>query len=76
VCTRHPATCGRNFYELLRAIDAVQLAFFHQVATPANWTEGQDVLVAAHVSDRAARAIFPKGVVHARAWYRTTPQPP
>lgn len=66
---------GRNMYEMLRAIDTIQLSFFHQVATPANWSYGDDVLVHPNLSSVSARAIFPKGVVESRPWFRTTPQP-
>jgi len=66
---------GRNFYELLRAIDAMQLTLFHQVATPAGWAEGGDVLVHPKLSNVAARSLFPKGVVETKPWYRSTPQP-
>lgn len=66
---------GRNMYEMLRAIDTIQLSFFHQVATPANWSYGDDVLVHRNLSSVSARAIFPKGVVESRPWFRTTPQP-
>ncbi|KAJ8601468.1 hypothetical protein CTAYLR_005688 [Chrysophaeum taylorii] len=73
---RQPSSTGRNFYEVLRTLDTLQLAMFHRVATPANWVYGEDVLVPSHLSARAARTIFPEGlVVEARPWYRTTPQP-
>ena len=71
----YPQSVGRNFYEVLRAIDSLHLAFFHQVATPANWAHGQDVLVPPHISTLAARSIFPSGMVQVRDWFRTTPQP-
>ena len=71
----YPTTCGRNFYEVLRAVDACQLALFHRVATPANWLQGADVFVQPKLSRVAAQSAFPKGVVEQRPWYRTTPQP-
>ena len=72
---QHPTTCGRNFYEVLRTLDACQLALFHQVATPANWLQGRDVYVAPRLTKVAATEAFPKGVTEQRPWYRTTPQP-
>lgn len=67
------ARTGRNFYELLRSIDALQLAFFHQVATPANWSSGQDLLIPSHISDRSAQALYPNAAEqHPLLRYRTT----
>ena len=71
----YPATSGRNFYEVLRALDTLQLTLFHQVATPAHWIYGEDVIVQPKLSNVAARAIFPKGLVESKPWFRTTPQP-
>lgn len=65
---------GRNFYELIRSLDAIQLAFFHQVSTPTNWSCGQDLLVPSHHTDRSAQALFPNGISHHPILkYRTTP---
>ncbi|KAH8057968.1 peroxiredoxin [Aureococcus anophagefferens] len=71
----YPTTTGRNFYEVLRAVDTVQLSLFHQVATPANWNQGEDVFIGPQLSRVAAQSAFPKGMVEQRPWYRTTPQP-
>ena len=54
----YPMTTGRNFDELLRAIDSIQLTAKHQVATPANWKQGEDVIITPAVSDEDARARF------------------
>ncbi len=54
----YPMTTGRNFHEILRAIDSIRLTAAHQVATPANWTQGEDVIITPAVSDEAARARF------------------
>lgn len=72
---QYPTTTGRNFYEVLRAVDTVQLSLFHQVATPANWNQGEDVFIGPKLSRVAAQSAFPKGMVEQRPWYRTTPQP-
>lgn len=72
---QYPASTGRNFYEVLRVVDALQLAFFHQVSTPANWVYGEEVLVPARLSAVNANAIFPEKVTEFRPWFRTTPQP-
>ena len=74
---QHPTTCGRNFYEVLRTLDACQLALFHQVATPANWLQGRDVYVAPRLTKVAANLRVPRR--HAGAFsirYRTTPAGP
>jgi len=71
----YPRRTGRNFYEILRAIDSLQLALFHQVATPANWADTQDVIVQPHLSTLAARSIFTSGTTDLRPWFKTTPQP-
>lgn len=72
---QYPNTTGRNWYEVLRAVDTIQLSLFHQVATPANWNQGEDVYIDAKLSRVAAQSAFPKGMVEQRPWYRTTPQP-
>jgi len=71
----YPAVTGRNFYEILRAIDAIQLSTFHQVATPSNWRQGEDVLIPSNISSAAANSIFPKGFLEIKDWFRLTPQP-
>ena len=75
VVTQHPSNVGRNFYEVLRAIDSLQAALFNQVVTPANWIHGADVFVQPKLSTVAARSLFPKGVIETRPWFRQTPNP-
>ena len=72
---QYPSTTGRNFYEILRVIDTIQLSLFHQVATPSNWMQGEDVFVRNDVSATQASSMFPKGFVAIREWFRITPQP-
>jgi alkyl hydroperoxide reductase subunit AhpC len=71
----YPASTGRNFLELLRVIDSLQLTAKHQVATPADWKQGEDVIIVPAVSDEAARQKFPKGFVAKKPYLRVTPQP-
>jgi len=71
----YPASTGRNFDELLRVIDSLQLTADHQVATPANWTDGDDVIVVPGLSDEQATAKFPKGFKTVKPYLRVTPQP-
>lgn len=71
----YPASTGRNFAEILRVLDALQLSDKFPVATPANWQEGQDVIVAMTLSTAEAEAKFPKGVTEVKPYLRTTPQP-
>ncbi|OUR97428.1 peroxidase [Halobacteriovorax marinus] len=71
----YPAATGRNFDEILRTIDALQLTSEHMVATPANWTHGEDCIVVPSLSDDEARAKFSKGIVVIKPYLRTTPQP-
>ncbi|HET8624945.1 MAG TPA: peroxiredoxin [Gemmatimonadales bacterium] len=71
----YPASTGRNFAELLRVIDSLQLTAQYSVATPADWEHGQDVIVAPAISDEDARAKFPKGFVARKPYLRVTPQP-
>ena len=71
----YPASTGRNFQEILRALDSVQLTVGYQVATPADWRDGDDVIVAPALSDQEARAKFPKGFVARKPYLRVTPQP-
>jgi alkyl hydroperoxide reductase subunit AhpC len=71
----YPPSTGRNFPELLRALDSLQLAEKYGVATPANWEAGQDVIIPARLSDEEAKARFPKGFVARKPYLRVTPQP-
>lgn len=71
----YPASTGRNFYEVLRVIDSLQLTANYSVATPADWKEGEDVIVVPAVSTEAAIEKFPKGVKIVKPYLRYTPQP-
>jgi thioredoxin-dependent peroxiredoxin len=71
----YPASTGRNFQEILRVIDSLQLTAKYQVATPADWKEGEDVIIVPAVSDEDAKAKFPKGFQAVRPYLRLTPQP-
>ena len=71
----YPMTTGRNFDEILRVIDSLQLTANHKVATPANWKQGEDVIITAAVSDEEARTKFPKGWTSPKPYIRLTPQP-
>lgn len=71
----YPASTGRNFNEVLRVIDSLQLTANYSVATPADWKEGEDVIVALSVSTEAAVEKFPKGVKIVKPYLRYTPQP-
>jgi len=57
----YPMTTGRNFDEVLRLLDSIQLTARHKVATPVNWKQGEDVIIAGSVSDEEAKKIYPKG---------------
>lgn len=71
----YPASTGRNFYEVLRVIDSLQLTANYSVATPANWEDGQDVIVVTAISTEDAIKKFPKGVEIIKPYLRYTPQP-
>lgn len=71
----YPMTTGRNFDEVLRAVDSIQLTAKHQVATPVNWKPGEDVIIAGSVSDDEAKKIYPKGWKAPRPYLRIVPQP-
>ncbi len=71
----YPASTGRNFDELLRVIDSLQLTSDHQVATPANWNHGDDCIIVPSVTNEEAKTKFPKGFVEVKPYLRTTPQP-
>jgi thioredoxin-dependent peroxiredoxin len=71
----YPMTTGRNFDEVLRVIDSLQLTAKHKVATPAQWQEGDDVIIAGSVSDDEARETYPDGWESPRPYIRIVPQP-
>ena len=71
----YPASTGRNFTEILRVIDSLQLTANYQVATPADWVNGDDVIIVPAVSDEDAVAKFPKGFTSVKPYLRKTPQP-
>jgi alkyl hydroperoxide reductase subunit AhpC len=71
----YPMTTGRNFDEILRALDSMQLTAGYSVATPANWKQGDDVIITAAVKDEDIAAKFPKGYTRIKPYLRTTPQP-
>ena len=71
----YPASTGRNFNELLRVIDSLQLTAYHKVATPANWEHGQKVVVSPAIPTDEARDLFPKGVDEVKPYLRMTPDP-
>lgn len=71
----YPMTSGRNFDEVLRLIDSLQLTAKHKVATPANWKLGEDVIIAGSVSDEDARKIYPGGWKAPKPYLRIVPQP-
>ncbi len=71
----YPASTGRNFDEILRVIDSLQLTAKYSVATPVNWKDGEDVIIVPAVSDDEAKEKFPKGFTTIKPYLRTTPQP-
>ena len=71
----YPMSAGRNFDEVLRALDAIQLNSTHSVATPANWKKGEDVIIPTSITDEQAKAKFPAGWKAPRPYLRITPQP-
>ncbi len=70
----YPASTGRNFDELLRVIDSLQLTAYKKVATPANWESGEDCVILPSVSNEEAEKLFPKGFVEVKPYLRLTPQ--
>ena len=71
----YPQSTGRNFDEILRVIDSLQLTANHRVATPAQWQQGDDVIIAGSVSDDEAREIYPEGWKSPRPYIRIVPAP-
>jgi thioredoxin-dependent peroxiredoxin len=71
----YPMTTGRNFDEVLRVIDSLQLTANHKVSTPVNWQQGDDVIIAGSVNDEQAKELFPDGWEAPRPWLRIVPQP-
>ena len=71
----YPASCGRNFDELLRVVDSLQLTAKYKVATPVDWKDGQDCIITPAVNDAEAKTLFPKGFKVIKPYLRLTPQP-
>ena len=71
----YPASTGRNFDEVLRVIDSIQLTARHRVATPVNWKQGEDVIISGSVSDDEAKTIYPAGWKAPKPYLRIVPQP-
>ncbi|WP_053992463.1 peroxiredoxin [Mangrovimonas sp. TPBH4] len=71
----YPASTGRNFDELLRVIDSLQLTAYHKLATPANWQAGEDCVISPSVTTEEIAELFPKGYTEVKPYLRITPQP-
>ncbi|NQX81372.1 MAG: peroxiredoxin [Flavobacteriaceae bacterium] len=71
----YPASTGRNFDEIIRTIDSLQLTEYHRVATPANWKNGDDCLIMPSVTNKEIEELFPKGHTTIKKYFKKTPQP-
>jgi alkyl hydroperoxide reductase subunit AhpC len=71
----YPASTGRNFDEILRVIDSLQLTAKHKVATPSDWKQGEDVIIVPSISDNDAKSLFPSGWKTVKPYLRLVPQP-
>jgi alkyl hydroperoxide reductase subunit AhpC len=71
----YPMSTGRNFHEILRALDSIQLTSKHKVSTPANWNVGDDIIIAGTVSDEEAKQLYPAGFKTVKPYIRTAAQP-
>jgi alkyl hydroperoxide reductase subunit AhpC len=71
----YPMSTGRNFHEILRALDSIQLTTRYKVSTPANWNVGDDIIIAGTVSDEEAKQLYPAGFKTVKPYLRTAPQP-
>ena len=71
----YPPSTGRNFHELLRVIDSLQLTAYRKLATPANWEKGDDCVISPSVSNEEAKTLFPKGFTEVKPYLRLTPDP-
>jgi alkyl hydroperoxide reductase subunit AhpC len=71
----YPMTTGRNFDEILRVLDSMQLTAKHKVATPVNWKQGEDVIISGSVSDADAKTLFPDGWNAPKPYLRIVKQP-